>query len=180
MRVLIGGNAIRQSHALHPTPHGHVRCHCQLARRRPRMHNAPGRGGTRSPWPPAKPASVMGAETIRAQPPTGQTELSFLSVATRTPYVTDYPGEDAGKTAHYMLRWVAATGEKGPRSETASATIGALRDGGRCPHYGTGELDGVVALGQAMGSRRNRIRGAKACSKSSSSLSSGSFSPSSR
>ncbi len=38
-----------------------------------------------------------------------------------------YPGsgEDGGKTAHYMLRWVATTGEKGPWRETASATIGA-------------------------------------------------------
>ena len=32
---------------------------------------------------------------------------------------------DVGNTAHYMLRWVATTGEKGPWSETASATIGA-------------------------------------------------------
>jgi hypothetical protein len=58
-------------------------------------------------------------------PPTGPSELSFLSVDTRTPYVADYPGEDAGKTAHYMLRWVSTSGEKGPWSETASATIGA-------------------------------------------------------
>lgn len=35
------------------------------------------------------------------------------------------PGEDGGKTAHDMLRWTATTGEKGPWSETASATIGA-------------------------------------------------------
>ena len=27
-------------------------------------------------------------------PPTGPSELSFLSVDTRTPYVVDYPGED--------------------------------------------------------------------------------------
>ncbi|MFH1748501.1 MAG: hypothetical protein ABIG44_15815 [Planctomycetota bacterium] len=58
-------------------------------------------------------------------PPTGPSELSFLSVDTRMPYVADYPGEGAGKTAHYMLRWVATTGEKGPWSETACATIGA-------------------------------------------------------
>ncbi len=44
---------------------------------------------------------------------------------TRTPKVVDYRGEDGGKTAHYMRRWVAAAGEKGPWSETASATIGA-------------------------------------------------------
>ncbi len=46
-------------------------------------------------------------------PPTGPSELSFLLVDTRTPYVVDYPGQDGGKTAHYMLRWVATTGEKG-------------------------------------------------------------------
>jgi len=51
--------------------------------------------------------------------------LSFLWVDTRTPYLVDYPGENGGKTAHYMLRCVATTGEKGPWSETASATIGA-------------------------------------------------------
>lgn len=33
---------------------------------------------------------------------------------TRTPYVVDYLAEDAGKTAHYMLPWVATPGEKGP------------------------------------------------------------------
>ncbi len=60
-----------------------------------------------------------------ALPPTDPKELSFLSVDTRTPYVVDYPGEDGGKTAHYMLRWVATTGERGSWSETASATIEA-------------------------------------------------------
>jgi hypothetical protein len=34
-------------------------------------------------------------------------------------------GGGAGKTAHYMLHWVSTTGEKGPWSETAGATIGA-------------------------------------------------------
>jgi hypothetical protein len=58
-------------------------------------------------------------------PPTGQRELSSAAVDTRTPYVVDYPGEDGGKRTHYMLRWVSTTGEKGPWSETASATIEA-------------------------------------------------------
>lgn len=40
--------------------------------------------------------------------------MRFLSVDTRTPYVIDYPVEDGGKTAQYMLRWVAPTGDKGP------------------------------------------------------------------
>ena len=59
-----------------------------------------------------------------ALPPTDPSKLSFLSGDTRTPYVADYPGECGGKTAHYMLRWVATTGERGPWSETASATTG--------------------------------------------------------
>ena len=45
--------------------------------------------------------------------PWSHPELSFSSVDTRTSYVVDYSGEDGGKTAHYMLRWVARTGEKG-------------------------------------------------------------------
>ena len=85
---------------------------------------------------PYPTSGVMGAEIwgwvawaprprTCAPPPTGPSELSFLSVDTRTPYVADYPGKDGGETAHYMLRWVSTGGAKGPWSETASATIGA-------------------------------------------------------
>ena len=76
----------------------------------------------------AKPSGAMGAEIwvkVGDPPPDGPSELRFLSVATRTPHVAEFPGPDGGKTAHYMLRWIATTGEKGPWSETASATIGA-------------------------------------------------------
>jgi len=57
-------------------------------------------------------------------PPGDPGELTFLAVDARTPYTTDLDGADAGKTAHYMLRWVSTTGEKGPWSETPSATVG--------------------------------------------------------
>ena len=57
--------------------------------------------------------------------PISPNELSFLPVDTRTSYVLDHHSKDGGKTAHYMLRWIATTGEKGSWSETASATIGA-------------------------------------------------------
>jgi len=53
------------------------------------------------------------------------TELTFLAVDTRTPFLASFDGADAGKTAHHMLRRVSTTGEKGPWSETASATVGA-------------------------------------------------------
>ena len=81
-----------------------------------------------TPTRKAKPAGVMGVEIwvkIGDPPPTDPNELTFLSVDTRTPYTAEYAGADGGKTAHYMLRWVNTRGDKGPWSETASATIGA-------------------------------------------------------
>ncbi len=84
-----------------------------------------------SPTSKAKPAGVMGAEVwvkvaaVGQPPPADPAELTFLALDTRTPYLASFAGADAGKTAHYMLRWVSTTGEKGPWSETASATIGA-------------------------------------------------------
>ena len=81
-----------------------------------------------TPTKKAKPAGVMGAELwvkIGDPAPVDPDELTFLSLDTRTPYTADYTGADAKKTAHYMLRWVNTKGEKGPWSETASATIGA-------------------------------------------------------
>lgn len=84
-----------------------------------------------TPTSKAKPDGVMGAEiwvkvaTVGQPPPADPKELTFLAVDTRTPYLASFEGADAGKTAHYMLRWVSTTGEKGPWSETASATVGA-------------------------------------------------------
>lgn len=57
--------------------------------------------------------------------PSGADGLSFLSLDTATPYIAEYDGKDGGKTAHYMLRWVKSSGDKGPWSETVSATITA-------------------------------------------------------
>ena len=81
-----------------------------------------------TPTRKAKPDGVMGAELwvkVGDPPPSDPSELSFLSVDTRTPYVANFAGADGGQTAHYMLRWVSTSGEMGPWSETASATIGA-------------------------------------------------------
>ncbi len=81
-----------------------------------------------TPTKRAKPAGVMGAEVwvkVGDPAPVDPGELTFLSLDTRSPYTADYAGEDANKIAHYMLRWVNTRGEKGPWSETASATIGA-------------------------------------------------------
>jgi hypothetical protein len=79
------------------------------------------------PTKKAKPAGVLGAEIwlkIGVTPPADPNELSFLALDTNTPYLAQYNGAQAGKKAHSMLRWVSTRGDKGPWSETASATIG--------------------------------------------------------
>ena len=78
-----------------------------------------------------KTAGVMGCEiwvkvtNPGEAAPTGADGLSFLSLDTASPYIAEYDGANGGKTAHYMLRWVKSSGEKGPWSETVSATITA-------------------------------------------------------
>ena len=81
-----------------------------------------------TPTRTAKPKGVMGVELwvkIGNPPPVGPSQVDFLALDTRTPYVATYAGAVANQVAHYMLRWVNTRGEKGPWSETASATIGA-------------------------------------------------------
>lgn len=84
-----------------------------------------------TPTSKAKPAGVSGAEiwvqvaAVASPPPTDPAALTFIALDTRTPYTLDFDGPDGGKNAHYMLRWVNTKGQKGPWSETATATIGA-------------------------------------------------------
>lgn len=84
-----------------------------------------------TPTRKAKPAGIMGCEiwVKVAAPgeaaPTGPEGLSFVAMDTASPYIAEYDGANGGKTAHYMLRWVKTSGEKGPWSETLSATIAA-------------------------------------------------------
>jgi hypothetical protein len=76
----------------------------------------------------SKPAGVMGVEIwskVGTTPPANEGELSFVSVDTSQPAVINYDAADGNKNAYYWLRWVNPTGERGPWSEQASATIGA-------------------------------------------------------
>jgi hypothetical protein len=79
----------------------------------------------------SKPDGMIGVEiynklTAQGAPaPIDPAEFVFLALDTATPYVSDYPGTDGGKNAHYILRWVNTRGVKGPWSEVFSATIGA-------------------------------------------------------
>jgi hypothetical protein len=79
-----------------------------------------------TPSSKAKPDGVMGCEIwvkVGDPAPADPDQLQFLGTDTRTPYVAEYSGEEAGKVAHYMLRWVNTKGEQGPWSQTVSATI---------------------------------------------------------
>jgi len=82
-----------------------------------------------TPTSRANPHGAMGCEiwvkvaAAGEAPPSDPSQLTFLGLDTASPYVAEYDGDDAGKTAQYMLRWALAGGEMGPWSETASATI---------------------------------------------------------
>lgn len=96
-----------------------------------RLRHRIGFADEQTPTRRAKPKGILGAEVwvkltdAGDPPPAGPVELTFLMLSTRTPAVAEYRGEDAGKTAHYMVRWLNRRGDPGPWSETASATVGA-------------------------------------------------------
>jgi len=79
-----------------------------------------------TPTKRARPAGVMGVEVwvkLGDAPPADAAECQFLALDSATPYLAEYPGAQAGKKAHYLLRWASTRGEKGPWSEVTSATI---------------------------------------------------------
>ena len=74
----------------------------------------------------AKPDGVAGCEIwvkIGGNPPADPGELRYLATDTSTPYLAEYTGADAGKLAHYWLRWVNTRSEQGPWSDNISGTI---------------------------------------------------------
>ena len=79
-----------------------------------------------SPNSKAKPAGVLGVEIwlfVGPAPPSDPAQAHFVALDTSTPYVLVHEASDAGKLAHYLLRWVNTRSEPGPWSETVSATI---------------------------------------------------------
>jgi hypothetical protein len=73
-----------------------------------------------------KPRGTMGAEIwlkLDGAPPTDEKDCTFLTLDAFTPYLAEYAGSDAGKMAHYMLRWRMRDGSVGAWGETVSATI---------------------------------------------------------
>ena len=79
-----------------------------------------------TPTRKAKPSGIMGNEIwvkIGDPPPTDPKELTFVALDTATPYVMEFKGEDVGKIAYFMLRWVNRKGESKPWSQTVSMMI---------------------------------------------------------
>lgn len=73
-----------------------------------------------------KPRGVMGCEIwlkLDGPPPTDEKECTFLTLDAFTPYLAEYTGTDAGKMAHYLLRWRMRDGSVSAWGETISATI---------------------------------------------------------
>lgn len=76
----------------------------------------------------ARPANATGCEIRRhvgTAPPDGTSAFEYLDTDQSSPYTVAYTDADAGKVASYILRWVHANGNRGPWSETVSATITA-------------------------------------------------------
>jgi len=73
-----------------------------------------------------KPRGVMGAEIwvkIDGPPPGSEKDCVYVALDSATPYLAMYESADAGKTAHYMVRWRMRDGSLGAWGETVSATI---------------------------------------------------------
>ena len=76
----------------------------------------------------AKPAGVLGVEIwnkVGTTPPAAESELRFVAIDTDSPYVMSFELVEGGKTNYVWARWVSPTGERGPWSEQAQATIAA-------------------------------------------------------
>ena len=73
-----------------------------------------------------KPRGAMGAEIwvkIDGPPPGNENDCTFLTLDAFTPYIKEYAPTEAGKTAHYMIRWRMRDGSVSAWGETVSATI---------------------------------------------------------
>jgi hypothetical protein len=79
-----------------------------------------------SPHTPRKPDGVASIELwccVAATPPAGPDDCEYLGNDTKPPYLAVHEASEANKTCHYIGRWVNTRGEKGPWSETVSATV---------------------------------------------------------
>lgn len=76
----------------------------------------------------ARPDNATGCEIRRhigTAPPAGTSQFEYLETDRSSPFTVNNTEADAGKIASYIARWINANGDKGPWSETVSATITA-------------------------------------------------------
>lgn len=79
----------------------------------------------------ARPRGTLGAEVYcamvgpRATPPADVKAYTFVRTVTGGSAEVTFEAERGGQTAAYLVRWVSATGEPGPWSETVTATVAA-------------------------------------------------------
>ena len=73
-----------------------------------------------------KPAGVIGCELwlkVGDGAPSNEEGCTLVALDTASPYLCEHEAADAGKTAHWLLRWVSTRGEKGPFGPVVSAKI---------------------------------------------------------
>lgn len=75
----------------------------------------------------ARPENATGCEIWMAvgERPAGPEEMRYVGMATNGRRVVEFPFEDGGKKAYYMLRWVGRCSTVGSWSRTVAATIAA-------------------------------------------------------
>lgn len=70
-----------------------------------------------------KEADIWFAITDQGTPVPPVESFAFLARDTATPYTMEFDSTQAGKVAHFNLRWVYETGQFGPWSPTISVTV---------------------------------------------------------
>lgn len=73
-----------------------------------------------------KPKGVFGAKIYQKIDGSATTDLkdySLITTDTKSPYIYEFDAGDAGKTAHYICRWVDKDDNASPQSEVFSIVI---------------------------------------------------------
>jgi hypothetical protein len=91
-----------------------------------RLHHEISFVDSATPTRRAKPEGVHGCEIwtkVDGAAPVKASEVTYLGTATRSPYKVTFDGDQQGKIAYYMLRWVNMREEPGLWSSVISATV---------------------------------------------------------
>ncbi len=81
----------------------------------------------------AAPGDVPGDALPSGPPSQGPTDFKFLLLSTRSPVKVAYTGDQAGHTAHYMIRWIIRRGTNVPPALDAS--VSRVERDGECDNW---------------------------------------------